>query len=113
LVETAGGVLTPYSPSLTAASLAELLDLDVLLVAANRLGTINHTALALAEIARRRLRLLGLVLVDVTPAAGQPDRPFNAAEIQASTGVRALGTLRHLGADGGAHADPDRLADAL
>lgn len=97
LVEGAGGVLTPYilaphGDSFTGASLAEHLDLDVLLVAANRLGTINHTALAVAELRRRGLDLRGIVLVDVTPEAG-PDRPHNAAEIEGLTGVKPLGVL--------------------
>lgn len=92
LVEGAGGVLSPYGPGFTGASLAELLALDVLLVAANRLGTINHTALAVAELRRRGLTLRGIVLVDVT-AAGGPDRADNAREIADLTGVAPLGVL--------------------
>jgi len=94
LVEGAGGVLSPYGPAFTGASLAEELALDVLLVAANRLGTINHTALAVAELRRRQLPLRGIVLVDVT-ADGGPDRAHNAAEIAALTGVAPLGVLAY------------------
>ncbi len=94
LVEGAGGVLSPYGPGFTGASLAELLALDVLLVAANRLGTINHTALAVTELRRRNLDLRGIVLVDVTPDGG-PDREDNATEIEALTGLAPLGILRH------------------
>lgn len=107
LVESAGGLLTPYAPGLTSVSLADLFDIDVLLVSANRLGTINHTALALAELARRRVRLAGLVLVNVN-GISSPDQPHNAAEIAALSGVAALGTLRY-----SATTDPDSLADAL
>jgi len=92
LVEGAGGVLSPYGPDFTGATLAEQLALEVLLVAANRLGTINHTALAVAELRRRALPLRGIVLVDVT-AQGGPDRADNAREIAALTGVRPLGVL--------------------
>ena len=95
LVEAAGGVLTPYGPDLTAASLATLLELDVLLVAANRLGTINHTALAVAEIRHRRLPLQGIVLVNVAPES-QPDQTHNATEIAALTGLAPLGTLAYV-----------------
>jgi len=94
LVEGAGGVLSPYGPTFTGASLAELLELDVLLIAANRLGTINHTALAIAELRRRALTVRGIVLVDVLPDGG-PDRAHNAAEIATLTGVRPLGVLTH------------------
>ncbi|MEP6653163.1 MAG: dethiobiotin synthase [Myxococcales bacterium] len=107
LVESAGGLLTPYAPGLTSASLADLFDIDVLLISANRLGTINHTALALAELDRRRARLAGLVLVTVNGVAS-PDQPHNAQEIAALTGVTALGTLRY-----STTMDPDSLADAL
>lgn len=109
LVEAAGGLLTPYGPAgFTAASLATSLDVDVLLVAANRLGTINHTALTVSELARRGVRLAGLILVDTTPAA-TPDRPFNAREIEATTGVAPLGTLRFCPPPAG----PDAIASAL
>jgi dethiobiotin synthetase len=94
LVEGAGGVLSPYGPAFPGVSLAEQLGLDVLLVAANRLGTINHTALAVAELRRRGLTLRGIVLVDVT-ADGGPDRAYNAAEIADLTGVTPLGVLAH------------------
>jgi len=92
LVEGAGGVLSPYGPGFTGASLAEQLALDVVLVAANRLGTINHTALAVGELRRRGITLSGIVLVDVT-ADGGPDRAHNAAEIAELTGVTPLGVL--------------------
>jgi len=94
LVEGAGGLLSPYGPAFPGVSLAEQLGLDVLLVAANRLGTINHTALAVAELRRRALNLRGIVLVDVT-AEGGPDRAYNAAEIAELTGVIPLGVLAH------------------
>jgi dethiobiotin synthetase len=93
LAEGAGGILTPYAPSLDGATLAALLDLDVLLVAANRLGTINHTLLAMEALRNRRLRCVGIVLVDVGPSPG-PDAATNAAEIATAGGTKPLGTLR-------------------
>lgn len=93
LIESAGGLLSPYGSGLTSLSLANLFASDVLLVSANRLGTINHTALALAELRRTRVHLAGVILVDVTEEA-TPDRPHNAAEIHALTGTAPLGTLR-------------------
>ena len=111
LVESAGGVLTPYGSGLTSASLIERIasefDLDVILVSANRLGTISQTALALSHLTRTRCRVLGVVLVDVS-ADRSPDHPYNAAEIHTLTQARILGTLRHC-----PNGDPDRIADAL
>jgi len=107
LIEAAGGLLTPYGPGLTSASLAYHFGIDILVVAANRLGTINHTALTLAELSRRALRLAGFVLVDVNPLPG-PDHATNAAEIATLTGVFPLGVLRH-----SQSLDADSLADAV
>jgi dethiobiotin synthetase len=107
LVESAGGLLTPYGPGFTGADLAAASQLPVLLVARNALGTINHTALALAEIRRRQLPLAGLVLMEVS-AEATPDRPRNAFFIEALTGIRPLAAIPFLPDD-----PPDRLADAL
>lgn len=95
LVETAGGLLTPWARGFTAADLAAVLALPVLIVAANRLGVINHTALVAAECRRRGLPCIGFVLVDVS-STPTPDRPFNATEIASHTGIPSLGTLRHI-----------------
>jgi dethiobiotin synthetase len=111
LVETAGGVLTPYGPAFTSTTIAEALSdrfaFNILLVAANRLGTINQTALALAHLARTRCRVAGVVLVDVH-SDRTPDHPFNADEIHALTGARILGTLRYCPTS-----SPDAIADAV
>jgi dethiobiotin synthetase len=111
VVETAGGVLTPYGPGLNSTALVEALSdhfaFDVLLVGANRLGTINQTALALAHLARAHCRIAGVVLVDVHPDAA-PDRPFNADEIRSVTGAAILGTLRYCDSP-----SPDVIADAV
>ena len=96
VVESAGGVLSPYSPTLTSLDLATALGFPVLLVARNGLGTINHTALALAEIRRRSVRFLGTILVN-TVLASSPDQPFNAPLIHATTGQCPLGVLPFVG----------------
>jgi 8-amino-7-oxononanoate synthase len=92
LVESAGGLLTPYAPSLTACDIAAALALPILLVARNSLGTINHTALALSELRRRALPLLGTILVNTTPQS-TPDQTSNASQIAVTTGQTPLGIL--------------------
>lgn len=106
LVEAAGGLLTPYTPTETAADFAARLGLPILLVARNALGTINHTALAVSEIRRRALPLAGIVLMTTT-ASPTPDRPYNAEAIFDLTGVQPLGTMPFVPTD-----DPDALANA-
>jgi adenosylmethionine-8-amino-7-oxononanoate aminotransferase len=107
LVESAGGVLSPYSEDLTAADLAAALGLPLLLVARNALGTINHTALAIAELRRRHLPLAGVLFVDTT-AVATPDRAHNPRFVHALTGARVLGTLPFLPVP-----TPDAIAAAL
>jgi dethiobiotin synthetase len=94
LVECAGGLLSPYAPDFTSADLARALGLPVLLVARNGLGTINHTALAVAELRRRRLPLLGIVLVTTAPVRGL-SRQRNVELIEAQTGLRPALVVPH------------------
>lgn len=107
LVESSGGLLSPYAANLTSADLASALGYPVLLVARNALGTINHTALTLAELRRRSLFLLGILLVDTTPTHS-PDRATNPALIAATTGISPLGVLPFL-----SQSSPPALAYAL
>lgn len=62
LVEGAGGLLVPILPHYTYADLAKHLKLPLLVVAANRLGMINHLLLTLEHASCRGLRVLGYVL---------------------------------------------------
>ena len=107
IVESAGGLLVPYAPSLTGADLAQALGLPILLVARTALGTVNHTALSINELRQRGLPLAGLLLVDTSPER-QPHEASNALLIEQLTAVRPLGTLPYL-----ADPTPDALANAL
>jgi dethiobiotin synthetase len=107
LVEGAGGLLAPYAPALTGADIAKALNFPVLVVARASLGTINHTALTVAELRRRGLALFGIILVQTTPQPG-PEHASNAPLIEALTGVRPLGTFPYVSSP-----DADSLADAL
>jgi len=107
VVESAGGLLTPYGHMLVSADLAVALGYPVILVARNALGTINHTALAVAEIHRRSLPLLGIILVNTTDSQA-PDQISNARLIAELTGETPLGVLPYL-----ASPTPSLLAAAL
>jgi 8-amino-7-oxononanoate synthase len=107
VVETAGGLLSPYSSHLTPADFAAALGFPILLIARNGLGTINHTALAVSEIRRRALSLLGVLLV-TTDSSFSPDQRSNHTLISASTGLEPLGVLPFLDLQ-----TPAKIADAL
>src|ERR1051325_11485894 len=56
LVEGAGGLMEPILPSYTYADLAAVLKLPLLVIAANRLGVINHLVLTLEHASCKSLR---------------------------------------------------------
>ena len=73
IVEGAGGWLVPVTRDFSMADLAAEFALPVLVVAANRLGVINHTLLTVAAIRASGLKCAGVVLNH--PHAPQPDDP--------------------------------------
>jgi dethiobiotin synthetase len=62
LAEGAGGWEVPLGPDWRISDLAADLGWPVLIVAANRLGVLNHTLLTVAAIRARNLRVAGVVL---------------------------------------------------
>ena len=62
LVEGAGGLMVPLLPGFTYADLARVLKLPLIVVAANKLGVINHLLLTLEHANCKGLRVLGYVL---------------------------------------------------
>jgi dethiobiotin synthetase len=95
LVEGAGGLLVPLTPTRSYADLAVALGLPVLLVARAGLGTVNHVALTVEALRARRLELAGVVLNRTGPVDDQ-SVPYNAAEIERLTGARVLASLPYL-----------------
>lgn len=69
LVEGAGGLLSPLTWSDNHLDLAHSLDARVLLVAADRLGTISHTLMALRVLQAEKVPVLGVLLNQ----PGEPD----------------------------------------
>lgn len=71
VVEGAGGALSPISESMLVLDLAQRLQLPLVLVAANRLGVVNHTLLTIEAVHARQLQLHGIVL-NTIPIPGDP-----------------------------------------
>ena len=75
LVEGAGGLLVRYDAAgTTIADLAVMLSAPVLMVTTSGLGTLNHTALSLEALDRRRLRPAGVVIGSWPAEPGLADR---------------------------------------
>jgi len=84
IVEGAGGVLSPLAEDLLPADLFAIWGLPVVLVAATRLGTINHSLLSLEAMRARRVEVAGVIF------SGDPEPVAEAA-------IARLGHCRHLG----------------
>lgn len=96
VVEGAGGLLVELgSDGTTCADLAERLALPVVVVARPGLGTLNHTALTLAELDRRGLTLAGVV-VSGYPADPDLATRTNLDELDRLSGGRLVGVLPHV-----------------
>ncbi len=83
LVEGAGGLMVPLLPSYTYADFARVLRLPAIVVAANRLGAINHLLLTLEHARCKGVSVLGYVL----------NRIESEASLAAETNREALSTL--------------------
>lgn len=61
IVETAGGLMSPFSKDFLNIDLANHLNLPVILVSNNYLGSINHTLLSVEALQRRNIEIKGIV----------------------------------------------------
>jgi dethiobiotin synthetase len=95
LVEGAGGLMVPLLPSYTYADFARVLKLPIIVVAANKLGMINHLLLTLEHASCKELHVLGYVLNQIE------NPPSLAAEtnreaLLSLTGVTCFGELPYV-----------------
>ena len=92
LVEGAGGLMVPMVASFTYADFARVAKLPIIVVAANKLGVINHLLLTLEHACCKGLRTLGYVL---NQSLREPSlaAETNREVLQNLTGVPCLGEL--------------------
>lgn len=83
IVEGTGGWLVPLRSDYFVGDLAAAMKLQVLVVAQNRLGCLNHAVLTLRSVAAHGLRCAGLVLNSVAASS----------DIAASTNANILGRI--------------------
>ena len=84
IVEGAGGLSCPLSNSSTVLDLAVALKAPLLIVAANRLGVINHSLLTVAAARQRGLSIAGVVLNESAncPPGDQSARDTNSNQLR-------------------------------
>lgn len=111
LVEGAGGLMVPLLPSFTYADLVRVLKLPLIVVAANKLGVINHLLLTLEHASCKGLRVLGYVLnqIEQQPSlAGETNREV----LSTLTSVPCLGEISYRVGSKNEHSKPmDFFAD--
>jgi len=83
LVEGAGGLLVPITLTDTYLSLFQRWSLDAIVVAANRLGAINHTMLTVQALRNGGVSILGIVLNETDGAERDLARRTNHETLQA------------------------------
>lgn len=93
IVEGAGGWFSPLGEQTLVADLARQLQLPVLIVARNVLGTINHTLLTLRAIEAAGLNVSCVVLN--AAAHDDPSAATNAAELRRWTNTPIVELARH------------------
>jgi dethiobiotin synthetase len=112
IVEGAGGWLVPILRDYSVSDLAAEWSLPVLIVAANRLGVLNHTLLTVESVIAKGLPCAGVLLNQpVAPAADDAAAVTNPGileDLLMSRGVPYLGELEH-----GRTTLPSRALDLL
>lgn len=100
LVEGAGGLMVPILPSYTYADLARVMKLPTIVVAANKLGMINHLLLTLEHASCKGLATLGYVLNSLSRESSLA-ADTNREVLLGLTGVPCLGEMPFIAASDG------------
>lgn len=94
LVEGAGGLLVPLTREESFLDLAARLELPILVVARNVLGTINHTALTVI-VASQRCQVAGIILNTVSEETGDVSQASNSEALRLWGRAPLLGLIPH------------------
>ncbi|HSU52718.1 MAG TPA: dethiobiotin synthase [Candidatus Dormibacteraeota bacterium] len=90
LIEGAGGLLAPLGPGYTAADLIVRLGAEVVVAAANRLGTINHTLLTVKFCQGVGIKRIKVALLTTAPMILRTSPSFDASR---SSNAKVLAEL--------------------
>jgi len=99
IVEGIGGWLVPVTYDYSMADFAVDLNIPVILVSANKLGTLNHTLLTIESIRNRGMKLAGIIITHPAPPADQNIALNNIETIERIGKTEILGNIPYLGQD--------------
>lgn len=94
LIEGAGGLLVPISKKKTVADWISVSQKPVLVVAANRVGAINHTLLTIESLQKRNIPILGIIMNQCDPDISAFVLADNPVVIASQCGVPILFSLQ-------------------
>ncbi|MCP4050796.1 MAG: dethiobiotin synthase [bacterium] len=95
IVEGIGGVLVPYVPGEYIIDLAAEAGLSVIIVAANKLGAINHTLLTIEAIKHRKMKIEGIIFNQVDQEEDPDIISSNISAVIESTSEKVFGGIRY------------------
>jgi len=95
LIEGIGGWRVPLTQQLCMSQFATALGFPVLVVAANKLGALNHTQLTVDSIASSKAVCLGVVLSEPEQTEGNPAHLTNRGVLEELLAVPVLGEIGH------------------
>lgn len=93
IVEGTGGLLVPMNRAVLQIDIIKKFKLPLILVSANKLGAINHTLLALEALAGRKIKVLGIILNNVSKGQDPVVLEDNPDIIRRFTKIQFLGVL--------------------
>ncbi|OGS45572.1 MAG: dethiobiotin synthase [Elusimicrobia bacterium RIFOXYD2_FULL_34_15] len=93
IVEGTGGIMVPLKKKYLMIDIVKELNLPVLLVSANKLGTINHTILTVEALKKRNIKILGIIFNNMHNKDNPKILKDNPEIIKEVTGVKILGVL--------------------
>lgn len=96
LVEGVGGLMVPLTQQMTVLNLIHLMNLPILIVAANRIGIINHTLLTIRCAEESGIGIRGVIL-NHPQRKGDLSTRTNTGVLTSQIKVPVLGTVPYLG----------------
>ncbi len=97
VVEGAGAVATPYAGRLTGMDIARKLNIPVILITSQQLGTIGQTLAAVKALKHSRTQCMAVALSSTSAGLGEPHHESNARLIKAHlSNVPMLGSLPYM-----------------
>ncbi len=93
IIEGTGGLLVPLDEKTLLIDVVKSLRLPVILVAPNRLGTINHTLLSIEALRMRKIKIIGIIFNNTSKKENRIVLRDNPKIVEKISGTKVLGIL--------------------